>query len=122
MSSQNNASIPVDLSEMKKVVGGEMDVIKVLVDHVLLELPTKIAEIGSLLAKGDAEQLGRISHALKGSLANFGAEDACKLAHDLEVMARSGELEEADQTLEHLKTELDHITTFFTDPSWQDKI
>jgi HPt (histidine-containing phosphotransfer) domain-containing protein len=71
------------------------------------------AERLSLLIKavdgGDAATLEREAHALKGAGRNLGAERFGELALSLEMKAKSGSLQGAQEILAELETEFKHV-------------
>ncbi len=68
-----------------------------------------LAAISDAIKNGDAPGLNRSSHALKGSVANFGAHTASEIALKLEMMGRSGGLSGAEDTFKALKAEMGRI-------------
>lgn len=113
---------PVDLTEMKKTVGGKMEVIRILVDHILAEYPEKLSQLRHGLQCGDADQLRAVAHTLKSSLASFGAKEATEIAKSLEVSGATGELAVAEKLLPQLEQEIEKIVLFFSGADWMDKI
>ena len=45
MSMDGSMEMPVDLTELKKNVGGRMEVITMLVNHILVDFPDKIKQL-----------------------------------------------------------------------------
>ncbi len=113
---------PVDLTEMKKTVGGKIEVIRVLVDHILVDFPEKMRQLRHGLAVGDAGQVRIIAHTLKSSLASFGAAEAREIARALEIFGSTGELAGAEKMLPQLEQHIERIVIFFSDPDWVDKV
>ncbi|MCX5864806.1 MAG: Hpt domain-containing protein [Deltaproteobacteria bacterium] len=119
---QTIPDFPVDLTEMKKTVGGKIEVIRVLVDHVLVDFPEKLRQLRHGLAVGDAGQVRIIAHTLKSSLASFGAAEARDIARALEVCGSTGELAQAEALLPQLEQHIERIVVFFSGPDWLDKV
>ncbi|MFA6498404.1 MAG: Hpt domain-containing protein [Desulfurivibrionaceae bacterium] len=115
------SAFPVDLTEMKKTVGGKMEVIRVLVDHVLVDFPEKMRQLRHGWAVGDAGQVRIIAHTLKSSLASFGAAEAREIARALEICGATGDMAGAEKILPQLEQEIERIVVFFSDPCWPDK-
>jgi HPt (histidine-containing phosphotransfer) domain-containing protein len=70
----------------------------------LRECPQLLSEIREAVSLGDAVRLRRAAHTLKGSAAVFGGKRTSAAAHDLESLAKAGDLEaarEASRTLDH---------------------
>ena len=73
------------------------------------DCPRALAEIRDAVARGDAAKLENAAHALKGSVANFGAHSAVEAAFRLEQMGRAGQLGEALETLRTLEHALSAV-------------
>ncbi len=71
--------------------------------------PASRAKIRRALAGGDCEQLAAAAHEIKGVLANIAAERARQAAQRLELLARSGSMDQAVQATEQLESELDTL-------------
>jgi signal transduction histidine kinase/DNA-binding response OmpR family regulator len=81
---------------------GDLDLLRE-VAHVFLEsTPSLLGELRAAATTGDAAAVARIAHRLRGSLANFGAEDAVEAAFRLEKMGLDGDLSGAGATCERL--------------------
>ncbi|MNR96525.1 Hpt domain protein [compost metagenome] len=52
------------------------------------------------LARGDAETLGAIGHRMKGTCASFGFTALTEMGRELEALARSGALDQAEVLLD----------------------
>lgn len=66
-----------------------------LVDIFREDTSTMLGEISDYLAAGDAEELRRVSHALKGQIGNYFAAAAFEAAKDFDDAARAGRIDEA---------------------------
>ena len=119
---QTISDSPVDLTEMKKTVGGKMEVIRALVDHILVDFPEKLHQLRHGVAVGDAGQVRIIAHTLKSSLASFGAAEAREIARALEICGATGELAGAENMLLQLEHHIERIVVFFSGPDWMDKV
>lgn len=84
----------------------------VLGEVVGLYLERKSVQLEALrqaLASGDAHTLERTAHSLKGSSANLGAVRLARLAGEIEVLGRQGDLAGGAERLEALVTELELV-------------
>ena len=68
--------------------------------------------IEQAIQKGDAGELERSAHGLKGVLGNFSAKKSCQTAFRLEKIGRSGKLEDAPQVFEQLREEVQEVVDF----------
>jgi two-component system, sensor histidine kinase and response regulator len=73
-------------------VGGDAELLKELAVLFLEEYPRLLAELRAAHEQGDARQVERAAHGLKGSVANFGARRAVDAAFQIEQLGRGGKL------------------------------
>ena len=85
------------LAELREIMGD--DYLRLLQTY-LESAPRLIADAHSAIANGDQKALLLSAHSLKSSSANVGANRLSQLAHDTERLARDGDLEEAQHSLE----------------------
>jgi two-component system, sensor histidine kinase and response regulator len=91
-------------------VGGDRELLDELLTIFTQDAPTRLEAIRrALAANGDATELVREAHTLKGSLKVIGAMPAARLAQDLEEMARSGQRDDAGKTAAALEREMDRL-------------
>jgi two-component system, sensor histidine kinase and response regulator len=90
-------------------VGGDVELLDEIVVLFLGEYPGLLEQIQSAINAGDAKELFRSAHTLKGSLSALGAEAAQKQAMELEMSGRHAELSDTSTMLadlEHLLQQL----------------
>jgi PAS domain S-box-containing protein len=94
-------------------VGGDVDLLKEVVELFLDDYPTTFEKIKGAVDSRDATALEHHAHSLKGSVSTFGANRAFEAAFTLEKQGRSGDLTGApdgllqlEQALEALRPEL----------------
>ncbi|HET8550779.1 MAG TPA: Hpt domain-containing protein [Bryobacteraceae bacterium] len=87
-------------------VGGDAALLGEIARLFLLEYPALLAEIRSACARGDARELERAAHTLKGAAANFCARPTVEAAFALERIGRSRELSQAREAVARLEAEL----------------
>jgi HPt (histidine-containing phosphotransfer) domain-containing protein len=68
------------------------------------DTPRRIQDILAAAAKGNAEELSRASHALKGGAGALGAEAMRVLASDLETLGRGGSADAGPDLSARLET------------------
>lgn len=100
-------SLPDDLKSLDVAmalgrVGGDEELLKEITLIFIEQCPGALAEIRAAAEAADAEALERSAHALKGSVANFGAESARAAAYEIEEMGRSRNLEGVGRALKDL--------------------
>ena len=90
-------------------VGGDSVLLSELVELSLDDNPKLLEDIRRAVASGDGIALERVAHALKGSVANFGASAVLETALKLETMGRSGDLAQVKDTYLALEREIDQL-------------
>ena len=97
----------LDWPEAVQRVGGKSDIMKELSDLFLEECPRLMAQIRAALDAGNADDLRREAHTLKGSADLFAAAPTVKAAYHLETIARDQQLDEAEDAWLELKRQVD---------------
>ena len=98
-----------DLSAALERVGGDEELLKEIAGLFLVDAPKSVASIRAAIDKSDAMALQRSAHSLKGSVANFGAEEAVEAAFQLEKMGTDGKLEGASEAFTVLDSEIQKV-------------
>jgi len=88
--------------QLQEITGGNPALLARLRDAFARQTPELMAAIRDALASADQERVVRNAHTLKGSLSYFEG-DAAKLARELELAAREGELQKAASMLPDLE-------------------
>ncbi|MCS7025574.1 MAG: Hpt domain-containing protein [Bryobacteraceae bacterium] len=101
-----NSLCVLDRSLALERVGGDEDLLREMAQLFLEEYPAQISAIRNAVSQRDAKAIERTAHSLKGSVGNFAASTAYQSALALEIVGRTGKLEEAEQTLKALETAL----------------
>jgi PAS domain S-box-containing protein len=94
---QSPAASPFDEPTALRRVAGDADLLRELVTIFCDDCPRIVDEIRAAIRAGNAAELRRAAHTLKGSAGNFGANDVCNAALHLETMAQQGDLAVADK-------------------------
>jgi len=112
-SSVEDQLLQLDESLALSRVGGDVDLLKEVVELFLDDYPSTFEKIKGAVTSRDATALEHHAHSLKGSVSTFGANRAFEAAFTLEKQGRSGDLTDApdgllqlEQALEALRPEL----------------
>jgi DNA-binding response OmpR family regulator len=81
-----------------------------LVEIFLSDSPQMLNTLRDSLKSTDAKTFKRTAHSLKGMLRNFQAESAAETAFELEQIGEQGKLDDADQIVDHLASQLDEVS------------
>ncbi|OPX22954.1 MAG: hypothetical protein B1H02_05515 [Candidatus Latescibacteria bacterium 4484_107] len=112
----------LDLSTVIDAVDGDKELLKELAESFVEDSTGQLEELRESLELGDAEQIGRKAHRLKGAVGNFGAKAAYNLAYELETRARESRLDDAFPLYEKLEQEMKQVKAFFAEPGWLEGI
>ena len=99
------ASPETAAAHLDRATGGNKKLQASLIKTFLQDAPKTILLIASAIAKRDAQKLAASAHALKGSIAIFGAAKAVAIAAKLQAMGRAGDLRGADSQFHSLQSE-----------------
>jgi signal transduction histidine kinase/CheY-like chemotaxis protein/HPt (histidine-containing phosphotransfer) domain-containing protein len=97
------------VAHLARTIGGNKKLTKSLVKAFLADAPARIANIQRAIAQKNPEQLATTAHALKGSVAIFGAPKAVAAARNLEAMGRDGNIGGASAEFSTLERELNNV-------------
>jgi HPt (histidine-containing phosphotransfer) domain-containing protein len=109
---------PVDLVVARRWVGGDRALLLELVGIFVEEASARIRELRDATASGDARELERVAHSLKGSATILGARSLQDLCAALEDATRERHLEPAPALVERIDGELGRVVAFFKDAAW----
>ena len=89
--------------------GGDRELLRELIGMFLAEAPGWMRELESALGRGDAAEVQRVAHTIKGAVDSCGASRAYDAAMVLERMGRGGELDGAPAAYATLGRELERV-------------
>ena len=108
--SSNDSSVAtVNAAELLQRIDGDRVLLAELVEILREETPGQLREARESVARGDATELERLGHALRGAFANLSATRASGIATELESIGRSGNLALAGLKLVELENEVHHV-------------
>jgi hypothetical protein len=110
---QPTAPMPIEDvgAHLLRTTGGNEKLVKSLTKSFLADAPRRLAAIRAALAAKNAAKLDTAAHALKGSVAIFGAQTAVTAAKNLEAMGRSRNLNGADAQFRALEAAMQQLHT-----------
>jgi PAS domain S-box-containing protein len=101
-----SGKVPViNTAALLKGLDGNRTLLRQMARLFLADAPKQLSRIKDALGTGDREALARAAHALKGSVGNFGAQNAIEAAERIEARAKTGEIVNAED-LAALESEL----------------
>ena len=94
-------------NDLKETVGE--DFFQELVDTFLIDTTMLVGDLGEALEKNDTDTVRRTAHSLKSNSATFGATRLSLLAKEMEMMAKSGDLEDGFSKLALISDEYKRV-------------
>lgn len=99
----------INSQELWERLGGDHELLSEILECFHQEYPAHIQTLQEALQLKDAPRVERVAHSLKGALANLSAPEGRKLAAEVERLARTGELAQADSLLAPLEEEINRV-------------
>jgi PAS domain S-box-containing protein len=99
----------IDWSAALEYVGGDRQLLRDLVGIFFESCPAELEQLRRAVAERDAARIKRGAHNLKAATSHFGARSAFEAAERLEVMARTGPLDQASAALADLEKKLEQL-------------
>jgi HPt (histidine-containing phosphotransfer) domain-containing protein len=87
----------VDFPELLARVDNDHELLRDLLEIFRAEFPAQIGELESAIGRQDAREVAKLSHALKGMLANLAVTQSAASAGQLEQLARAGDIDSFEQ-------------------------
>lgn len=98
-----SAAPVIDVAKLEANMEDDADMIREIVETFLRDQPQRERELTEALARGDAPTLARAAHTVKGLMLTLGASAAGDVALRLEILARCGNLADAESVLGELR-------------------
>jgi two-component system sensor histidine kinase/response regulator len=108
--------------ELSERLAGDMVLLRDLGDLFLEDYPNLIKRIENALQSQDSVALKKAAHTLKGSVANFSAQQAYEAAYNLEIIGKDSQLDKAAQAFDLLQIEVETFVTSLKELMQQDSI
>lgn len=100
-----------DRQSFDTLIEGDKDLFSSLLSLFEEEWPHLIEKIQQGIQEGRAKAVEESSHRLKGCLRNFYASSCSQLVEQLEVAGRTNQLNDLEQTIDHLIHEIQVLQT-----------
>lgn len=88
---------------------GEPDVLAEVLELFLQDVPRRLTRLRASCDAGDAAELHKTAHSLKGSAGNIGAPAMFAICHQLDDQARAGDLSDAKRLIDALEAEFARV-------------
>ncbi len=108
--------IPIDTSVLDQYRDlqdeGDADIVTELIDTFFNDLPERVSGIRDAVKAGNATELEREAHNLKGSSANLGAGPLSVICYELEKRGRDSQMADVADVVEYLESEVSRVRIY----------
>ena len=108
----------IDWNDASELVEGDNDLLQVLLEAALEEVPELLTLISDSLKSGDLETASRAAHTIKGSLLTISAQRAAEVASTLETALKEKQLSATKPMLSELQDQFQRLKTEIEKRSW----
>jgi HPt (histidine-containing phosphotransfer) domain-containing protein len=103
------------LNTLRSMKSAGPDLVERVVRLFLETTPGIMAKLRSAALSGDAQEIGRAAHTLRGSGRELGALRFAQLCEDVEILVRTGKVIEASSILPELEREYEWARRLLTE-------
>lgn len=101
---------PIVIDNLRQLTPpGEPDVLKEVLQLFLDDVPGRIERVRTACQAGNAVELHRAAHSLKGSAGNIGAKDMLAVCRRLDELGKAGEVSGAQGLVASLDAEYSRV-------------
>ena len=96
----------MNINELAENLGLEEDEFLDLVELFVKTSASNLTDLAKVLETGDAEEVAKVSHSLKGAAGNLGFQEIYERSKLIEINARQGILEGSKETANSIREKL----------------
>lgn len=108
----------LDLQGTLENLGGDPELYQELFEFFLDLVPAQLDDLGAAVQAGDIPSVDLQAHAMKGGAANVGAVRVAEASRALEVLAKAGSLDGAEQLFDRIRAEFDDLLAVVPSLDW----
>jgi two-component system sensor histidine kinase/response regulator len=105
-SDAHSAPSRTPVADLLERVGGDEKLARKVISAFLRDTPKRLAGLQMAVTQKNGASLASIAHALRGSVAIFGAQKACDFSQQLQELGRANDFGTLDRVYEQLKEEI----------------
>ena len=114
-----NSLYPVNIRKAKSIVDSEENFLVELFTLFLEHLPEQMEQLISAIEKQDDKTVQFIAHQLNGAMKNFAADEACKMALNLESAGMASDFDRSSECFDKLKDETETLKNYIENKGWR---
>ena len=104
-----------DLAAGLEVTGGKMDILRRAIEVCWRKMPIWLDDLKQGIQRGEAEQIGRVAHTLKGAASNIGAISIACYAERIEAEIQNNSLDNVVNLYECLVVDIERLRQVTSD-------
>lgn len=104
-----NQAKPIDIEAYIDRMGGNREIAESIIKGFINHIIEQLVNIERAIRIGDIETVHREAHSIKGGASNVFANHLMEVAKELEIDAKSGNLQSAELQLDNIKKEYERI-------------
>jgi len=104
----------INRKDLNERLDGDIDLYRELAEIFINDSKTLLQRIRESIDTGNAQQLYKSAHTLKGAVSNFSAQKAYDAALALEIQGKENTLENAGPSYDDLTARIDELITAMT--------
>lgn len=101
----NDIPPAIDLTALSHMLGGDVSLVKMILEKFREEIAGDIAALTDLASSGDPEPIRALAHRLKGTCSNAQAMPLSNVAKSLQTAMAVGDMAQAPDLIEKLEME-----------------
>jgi len=113
---------PIDLALALRRLDGDMDLMEEIFRTFQADLPERMSRLRAAVERGDLPETARAAHSLRGALGILGAEQARRLAEQVEALGAAGRTADVASACQAFEREVARISAFFSSPEWSSRM
>lgn len=99
----------IDETRLLTEFGGDQEILNELRDLFMEHVPPLFKEIEQAIAGGNAEEIAKHTHSLKGACATYGAPRLAMVCKSAELAARGGDVQVVSENLAEIRREYEQV-------------
>jgi HPt (histidine-containing phosphotransfer) domain-containing protein len=115
----NNDIPDIDIPDALNRSMGDVEFLKMMLEELHRSIPEYATRIRNALQAKDMKTLGSDAHQFKGTAANLGAKTIAQVALQLELIGKTGSIENADEALDKLEQAISAFNRYYEKIDWE---
>ena len=109
---------PMDLAVLGEMLGGDADLVKMIVGKFRAEVYSDVTALQSLATENDPEPIRALAHRLKGTCSNAQAMPLANSAKHLQTAMTAGTLDQAQSLITTLEAQRQELERYLVEQGY----